>query len=41
MVRYPFLKYLEVGTARVCDCLLPYLLLMIFLPCILLFSCAS
>ena len=30
MARYPFLKYLEVGTVRVCACLLSYLLLMIF-----------
>ena len=31
MARYPFLKYLEVGTVRVCACLLAYLLLMIFM----------
>ena len=30
MVRYPFLKYLEVGISRVYACLLAYLLLMIF-----------
>ena len=30
MVRYPFLKYLEVGTAWVCAYFLAYLLLMIF-----------
>lgn len=31
MGRYPFLKYLEVGSASVRACLLAYLLLMIFM----------
>lgn len=39
MVRYPFLKYLEVGTVQVYACLLSYLLLMIFQPYILLILC--